>query len=74
MPGESVSSSDGNRRYQADLAAVLVSSLGFDAALETCRTNGWDGVLGILLAQRTATIWPFRHRRSLMALEHAGHK
>ena len=39
----------GNDLYQRDLAEKLVGVLGFDAALDTCRTNGWEGVLTVLL-------------------------
>ncbi len=35
----------GNRNYQQGLAASLVESMGIDRAVETCRRNGWDGVL-----------------------------
>lgn len=41
-----------NRRYQRDLAEALVAGLGFDAALETCRQNAWEGALGVLLARK----------------------
>ncbi len=34
-----------NRDYQQGLAASLVGTMGIDRAVETCRRNGWDGVL-----------------------------
>ena len=43
-----------NHPYQRELASALVASLGFDDALEACRSNGWDGVLRVLLAERPA--------------------
>jgi hypothetical protein len=38
----------GNDFYQRDLAEKLVRVLGFDAALDACRNNGWEGVLAVL--------------------------
>ena len=43
---------EGNHLYQRKLAAALVASLGFDAALETCQRNGWEGVLSMLSTKR----------------------
>ncbi|MFQ5776204.1 MAG: hypothetical protein ACE5GS_16930 [Kiloniellaceae bacterium] len=56
MPNEPTYDAMNNRRYQADLAAVLVAGLGVEAeaALETCRANGWEGVVSVLLAERPA--------------------
>ena len=45
----------GNQDYQRDFAAGFVASLGFDDALKACRSNGWDGVLGMLLADKPIT-------------------
>ena len=42
----------GDPLYPRDLAAALVASLGLDAALEACKSNGSDGVLRVLLADR----------------------
>ena len=47
-----VSHAQDNHPYQRDLAAALVAGLGFDDALAVCRSNGWDGVLRVLLAER----------------------
>ncbi len=47
-----------NRRYQRDLAEALVAGLGFDAALETCRQNAWEGALGVLLARKMPPYLP----------------
>ncbi len=52
---QSMIAEEGNHLYQRKLAAVLVASLGFDAALETCQSNGWEGVLSMLLTKRPAT-------------------
>ncbi len=38
-----------NHRHQLNLALALVAELGFDAALETCRQNGWEGTLNAIL-------------------------
>ncbi len=35
----------GNRDYQQGLAASLVGTMGIERAVETCLSNGWDGVL-----------------------------
>ncbi len=50
-----MSTEESNHLYQRKLATVLVASLGFDTALETCPSNDWDGILGILLTDRPAT-------------------
>ena len=42
----------GNRDYQRQMAAALITSEGLDAALQTCLNNGWDGVAHVLLATR----------------------
>ncbi len=51
---EPVSHEQDNHPYQRDLASALVAGLGYDDALEACRSNGWDGVLRVLLAERPA--------------------
>ncbi len=57
MPRRYVNPAEGNHRYQRDLAKALVDSLGFDAALEACLSNGWEGILRVLHAGRpTASI------------------
>ncbi len=33
-----------NRDYQQRLAASLVGTMGMERAVETCLSNGWDGV------------------------------
>ncbi len=38
-----------NHRHQLNLALALVAELGFDAALETCLQNGWEGTLNAIL-------------------------
>jgi hypothetical protein len=49
-----VSHAQDNHPYQRDLAAALVAGLGYDDALAARRSNGWDGVLRVLLAERPA--------------------
>ncbi len=52
---QSMSAEEGNHLYQRKLATALVASLGFDAALDTCRGNDWEGVLRALLTERLPT-------------------
>ncbi len=42
-----------NPNYQGRLAASLIGALGIEHALETCLSNGWDGVLEQVLGYRT---------------------
>ncbi len=53
----------GDHFYLRDMAAALVAGLGFDAALEACKSNGWDGVLRVLLAEPLATSAGARRQR-----------
>ncbi len=54
---------EGNHRYQRQLATVLTDGLtdgladglGLDAGLKTAQSNGWEGVLGVLLGKRPGT-------------------
>ena len=54
---------EGNHRYQRQLAAVLTDGLtdgladglGLDAGLKTAQSNGWEGVLDVLLGKRPGT-------------------
>jgi hypothetical protein len=54
---------EGNHRYQRQLATLLTDGLsdglGVDAGLKTAQSNGWEGVLEVLLGQRPPT--PKRH-------------
>ena len=43
-----------NRSYQQQLADSLVASLGWEEAVYACQANTWDGVLAILLQERSA--------------------
>jgi hypothetical protein len=45
-----------NRDYQGRLAASLIGALGIERALETCLSNGWDGVLQQVLGHRTPSL------------------
>ncbi len=48
----------GNRDYQQGLAASLVGAMGMERAVETCLSNGWDGVLErVLCAARKSDGW-----------------
>ncbi|MEE8252815.1 MAG: hypothetical protein V3R17_02660 [Hyphomicrobium sp.] len=55
MLRQSISPDEGNHLYQRKLAVALVASLGFDAALEACQSNRWEGVLRALLTERLPT-------------------
>ena len=47
-----------NRDYQQRLAASLVGTMGIEGAVETCLSNGWDGVLErVLCATRKSDRW-----------------
>ncbi len=46
---------EGNQRYQRRLATALADGLGLDADLKTAQSNGWEGVLGVLLGKRPRT-------------------
>ena len=50
---------EGNHRYQRQLATVLADGLadglGLDAGLKTAQSNGWEGVLDVLLGKRSPT-------------------
>ena len=43
---------EGNHVYQRRLVAALVAETNLEAAVDTCLSHGWDGVLGVLLARR----------------------
>ena len=45
---------EGNHRYQHHLATALADGLGLDAGLKTAQSNGWEGVLDVLLGKRPA--------------------
>lgn len=46
----------GNHDYWRALAASLVAERGIDDALETSLRRGWNGVWGVLVVQRSATV------------------
>ena len=50
---------EGNHRYQRRLADLLsdgpADGPGRDAGLKTAQSNGWEGVLDVLLGQRPPT-------------------
>ena len=54
LPQQHECPAEGNRRYQRDLAKALVANLGFNAAMETCASNGWEGILRELRVDRSA--------------------
>ena len=43
---------EGNHRYQRQLATALAYGLGLDDGLTTAQSNGWEGVLDVLLGKR----------------------
>ncbi len=45
---------EGNHRYQRQLATALADGLGLDAGLKTAQSNGWEGVVDVLLGKRPA--------------------
>ena len=50
---------EGNHRYQRQLATALTDGLtdglGLDAGLKAAQSNGWEGVLDVLLGKRPGT-------------------
>ena len=46
---------EGNHRYQRQLATALADCLGLEAGLKTAQSNGWEGVLDVLLGKRPVT-------------------
>lgn len=47
---------EGNHHYWRALAGSLVAERGIDDALETSRRRGWNGVWGVLVAQRSTAV------------------
>ncbi len=45
----------GNRDYQREMAAALITSEGLDTALQTCLNNGGEGVTHVLFATRAVS-------------------
>ncbi len=43
-----------NHGYQEQLARSLVNCLGHDGAIHACQSNGWDGVLAVLIDKGAA--------------------
>ncbi len=43
---------EGNHRYQRQLATALADGLDLDDGLKTAQSNGWEGVLDVLLGKR----------------------
>ncbi len=46
---------EGNHRYQRQLATALADVLGLDDGLKAAQSNGWEGVLDVLLGKRPVT-------------------
>ncbi len=46
---------EGNHRYQRQLATALADGLGLEAGLKAAQSNGWEGVLEVLLGKRPGT-------------------
>ena len=46
---------EGNYPYQRQLATALADGLGLEAGLKTAQSNGWEGVLDVLLGKRPGT-------------------
>ena len=41
---------------QHEFARSLADTLGYEAALQICRDNGWDGIFDILVT-KSVTVW-----------------
>ena len=46
---------EGNHRYQRQLATALADALGLDDGLKAAQSNGWEGVVDVLLGKRPVT-------------------
>ncbi len=66
---------EGNHRYQRQLATVLTDGLadglGLEAGLKTAQSNGWEGVLDVLLGKRPVTSRRHVVSSTIVETEHA---
>ncbi len=46
---------EGNHRYQRQLATALADGLSLEAGLKDAQSNGWEGVVDVLLGKRPVT-------------------
>ena len=62
---------EGNHRYQRQLATALADGLGLEAGLKTAQSNGWEGVLGVLLGKRPGTSGRHAVSSTIVETKHA---
>ncbi len=62
---------EGNHRYQRQLATARSDGLGLDAGLKPAQSNGWEGVLGVLLGKRPVTSRRHAVSSTIVETEHA---
>ncbi len=62
---------EGNQRYQRQLATALADCLGLEAGLNTAQSNGWEGVVDVLLGKRPVTSRRHVISSTIVETEHA---
>ena len=62
---------EGNYRYQRQLATALADCLGLEAGLKTAQSNGWEGVVDVLLGKRPVTSRRHTVSSTIVETEHA---
>ena len=62
---------EGNHHYQRQLATALADGLGLEAGLKTAQSNGWEGVLDVLLGKRPITSRRHVISSTIVETEHA---
>ncbi len=62
---------EGNQRYQRQLATALADGLGLDAGVKAAHSNGWEGVVDVLLGKRPVTSRSHVVSSTIVETEHA---
>ncbi len=62
---------DGSHRYQRQLATALADGLGLEAGLKAAQSNGWEGVVDVLLGKRPGTSRRHVVSSTIVETEHA---
>ncbi len=62
---------EGNYRYQRQLATARADCLGLEAGLKTAQSNGWEGVVDVLLGKRPVTSRRHTVSSTIVETEHA---
>ena len=62
---------EGNHRYQRHLATALADCLGLDDGLKAAQSNGWEGVVDVLLGKRPVTSRRHVISSTIVETEHA---